>query len=81
MNNKDIAYKVSEKYKKSIIPTEEECLAYSSAMEAIEMKEKQLIDKACEWLKDIMYFDEYGLTHKKSTMEDFINDFKKAMEE
>ena len=43
MTNEEIANNVCEKYQKSIIPTEEECLAYSSAMEALELKEQRLL--------------------------------------
>ena len=59
----------------------EKCDVFNAVMEMAAWKEQQMIEKSIEWLKDIMYFDEYGLTHKKSTMEEFIHDFKQAMEE
>ena len=57
-----------------------------SALEMAKWKEKEMIEKACEWLeknarnaRDYVWHDEAmcgaGVTDK------FINDFKKAMEE
>jgi hypothetical protein len=81
MTNEEIANKVCEKYQKSIIPTEEECLAYSSAMEALELKEQQLIEKACKFLKSYRQDTPDGLGYIAGIVNDkTIEDFKKYME-
>jgi hypothetical protein len=51
-----------------------------------EMVNKQeFIEKACAWLKDTMYYLDCGdyerLTHYADTIEEMIDDFRKAMEE
>lgn len=50
MENEKIASKISEKYQKSVIPTEEERIAYQSALEAAELKEQQMIEKFKDFL-------------------------------
>lgn len=49
---------------------------YKAAMEMAEWKEKQMIDKACEWLESSLENDlgYYGAA-------DFVDSFRKAMEE
>ena len=68
---------------------------YDIAMEMAKWKDEQfakekqaLIDKACEWLKDMAWYyhnwEWNGDTYEKEIVVDvekFINDFKKAMEE
>ena len=58
------------------------------ALRMAKWKEQQMIDKACEWLKDMAcyyaYWEYNGDTYEKEVVYDtekLINDFKKAMEE
>jgi hypothetical protein len=44
-------------------------------------QKKHLIDKACEWLSDIDFDMEYWNSENGFSKEEFIEDFKKAMEE
>lgn len=57
--------------------------ARQAALEMAEWKEEQMIDKACEWLKENIHkykeYDESGFYHEKSKF--LFKDFKKAMEE
>lgn len=52
-----------------------------------EWKEQQMIDKACEWLEEnvfdyeYIYYDVGGFVSPEFRIEEFINDFKKAMTE
>lgn len=45
---------------------------------------KTMIDKACEWLENNMYYHDCGnydvITHSSDTIEEMIENFKKAME-
>ena len=50
-------------------------------IEMAEWKEKKLIDKACEWLKDTLMSDEGGFPITSNGVKEFIKDFKQAMEE
>jgi hypothetical protein len=53
-------------------------MAYNSAMEMAEWKDKQMIEKTCEWLKkNLQNYIEDGWTSEK----DFIEEFRKAMKE
>ena len=41
---------------------------------------EQAIKKACEWIHTAIYLDyEYGIDHRYETLEDLLDDFKKAM--
>lgn len=41
---------------------------------------EKAIDKACEWLHTAIYLDyERSIEHRYATLEDLLNDFKKAM--
>lgn len=50
-------------------------------------KEQQMIDKACEWIEENIvdyediYYDVGGFVSPEFHIEEFIKDFKKAMEE
>lgn len=48
-----------------------------------EWKEQQMIDKACEWLKDNAndYLDWYDWEQCRVDKDELVYDFKKAMEE
>lgn len=57
-------------------------------VQGLEITEKELIDKACEWFKnDVLYVNDDYFGDPKvmavgyDKIEDFINDFRKAMEE
>ena len=57
------------------------CYDEKSFKEAAKWADKTMVDKACEWFEDVdfemNYIDSEGLFDK----EQFINDFRKAMEE
>lgn len=41
---------------------------------------EQAIEKACEWLHSALYLDhERSIEHRYATLEELLNDFKKAM--
>lgn len=60
----------------------EQLIIKDACLKAIEWKEKQMLDKACEWLKENIYNrvykcgDDLGFPTAQ-----FIEDFRKAMEE
>lgn len=62
-------------------------LVQSACCEIVKWADKTMINKACEWLVSELYHseDRYGHPNVESrsyvSVEDFINDFKKAMEE
>lgn len=51
-------------------------VAYDSAMEMAKWKEKQLIEKACEWLYNRQVID-----LEVPDIDKFVSDFRRAMEE
>lgn len=54
---------------------QQQITAYAAAIEAMEWKEQQLIDKAAEWLRMTMEFFNNG----EFNTEKFVNDFKQEM--
>lgn len=59
---------------------------YNAAMKMAEWKEQQMIDKTCEWLKNntISVTNDtctYTASSYDISKEEFIKEFKKAMEE
>ena len=59
---------------------------YDAAMEMAEWKEKQMIEKACEWLNNNTItstngYVVYTASSYDINKEEFIESFKKAMEE
>lgn len=67
-----------------VVNSQGEC--YQSAMEMAKWKEQQMIEKAVEWLKDMVcyysYWDYNGDTYEKEIAVDtdqMIEDFSKAM--
>ena len=46
----------------------------------IKYLKEELIDKACEWLHTAIYLDyEHSIEHRYATLEELLNDFRKAM--
>lgn len=42
--------------------------------------DRTMIDKACEWIHTALYLDyERSIEHRYETLEELLNDFKKAM--
>lgn len=42
---------------------------------------KEAVDKACEWLHSALYLDhERSVEHRYETLDELLNDFRKAME-
>lgn len=66
----------------------EGCVEFRHLKEMSEWKEKQMIEKACEWLEDMAcyyaHWEYNGDTYEKEVVYDtekLIKDFKKSMEE
>ena len=56
----------------------EKCKIYDAVLQAMEWKQNQLIDKACEWLKfNLQFYDENYEERDSGSI--LIDDFKKAM--
>lgn len=53
------------------------CYVYGIAMRVAAWKEKQMIERACEWLYDSIG----GNIDNRISLDVFIEDFRKAMEE
>ena len=70
--NEKIKSKAQEMY-----PIESHANEHTAFLQGAKGADKTMIDKACEWLKDHIDF-EHNYPNSK---EEFINDFKKAMEE
>ena len=91
MTTKEKANEISEHYATShYFPNDEELAAYDAAMQMAEWKERQMIDKTCEWLeKNITNYIkwEYNEFHQcveydgSYDIEKMISDFRKSMEE
>lgn len=48
--------------------------------EGAEWADRTMIDKACEWLHSALYLDhERSIEHRYATLEELLNDFRKAM--
>lgn len=79
MTNEEKAKELAEESRISTGEScEEEC--YDCAMLMAEWKEQQLIDKACEWLRNNI--DDYYITNEfESYFDDMLADFKQAMKE
>ena len=77
------ADEISAKYGNSkVFPTEEECVAYNTAIEMAKWADHTMIEKAIEWLRENIYNRVYECGDKLGfPTADFIEDFKKAMEE
>ena len=49
-------------------------------MEGALWADRTMIDKACEWLHSALYLDhERSIEHRYVTLEELLNDFRKAM--
>ena len=74
---------VEDRYGKKVI-SYHEWLTPEQALAAVEIARKELIERACEWLsnvsiEDMIYkYDDFSTSEK---WYEFINDFKKAMED
>lgn len=52
-----------------------------SFIEGAEWADRTMIEKACEWLHSALYLDhEHSIEHRYATLEELLNDFRKAME-
>ena len=58
-----------------------ELVDYDAAVTAIAIAKKDIINKACEWLSDIDFDMEYYNYEDGFSKEQFIEDFKKTMED
>lgn len=83
MTDKEKADEISEQYATSrYFPNDEEVAAYNAAIQMAKWKEQQMIDKACEWLKDNVndsYLDWYDWEKCRLNKDELLHDFKKAM--
>lgn len=77
MTTEERAREISESFYRPETGYDNEEL-YMSAMAMAEWKDKQMIEKACEWLKkNLQNYIEDDWTSEK----DFIEEFRKAMKE
>lgn len=45
-----------------------------------EWADRTMVEKACEWLHSALYLDhERSIEHRYATLEELLNDFRKAM--
>jgi hypothetical protein len=59
-------------------------LMFKAAMQMAKWKEQQMIEKACEWLKDNVndsYLDWYDWEKCRLNKDELLRDFREAMEE
>lgn len=75
-NNRVNYYKGEFGWGLNNVSSETEC--YVSALQAMEWKEQQLIDRACEWLKNNIYDCKYYTTNEPE-QRFLLEDFKQAM--
>ena len=67
--------------------TDGELVSYDAAVDAIDIAKKDSIEKACEWLESALYSTHDNCGYKVTASFDsvdkkeFIEDFKKAMED
>lgn len=54
---------------------------YYGFINSAEWADRTMIGKACEWLHTALYLDhEHSIEHRYATLEELLNDFRKAME-
>lgn len=58
-----------------------ECVKYDIAKETAIKMQEWMIEKAAEWLVDWFTGEDFGVPITNSGIKDFIEDFKKDMEE
>lgn len=75
MNDK-IKRKAQELY-----PISENAECYTAFLQGASVAQQELIEKACEWLNVNLYSPKYEKGTWKESKEQFINEFRKAMEE
>ena len=75
MNDK-ITGKAQELY-----PISEKAECYTAFLQGASVAQQELIEKACEWLDENLYNPKYEKGTWKESKEQFINEFRKAMEE
>jgi len=78
------ADEISGRYGNSkVLPTEEECIVYNTAIEMAKWADKTMIEKACKWLKDDMLNQNafQGRLERLEIIDGIIERFKIAMEE
>ena len=84
MIDKEKALELAKDYAPTIENMDAEIVLYDAILEMSQWKEHQMIDKACEWLKEntscYASFDD-DIISDKENKNNFINDFKQAMEE
>ena len=82
MTNEEKAKEIASKYERWNIEEDESDGAYKGALEMAAWKERQIIEKAIEWLKknadSYTWYNEFE--GESGMIEEFIEDFKKAME-
>ena len=77
---------IKEKAQK-LYPISENAECYTAFLQGASVAQQELIEKTCEYFQDVLYEVTTGVTHdpdvmsvESTTMEDFINNFRKAME-
>lgn len=74
------AYAIDE-VKDTCNPASKRGLLYAGFVDGAEWADRTMIGKACEWLHTALYLDhEHSIEHRYATLEELLNDFRKAME-
>lgn len=64
-----------------LYPISENAGCYTAFLQGASVAQQELIEKACNWLEDNLYSPKYEKGTWKESKEQFINEFRKAMEE
>lgn len=64
-----------------LYPISENAGCYTAFLQGASVAQQELIEKACEWLNENLYSPKYEKGTWKESKEQFINEFRKAMEE
>lgn len=64
-----------------LYPISESAECYTAFIQGASVAQQELIEKACNWLNVNLYSPKYEKGTWKESKEQFINEFRKAMEE
>ena len=64
-----------------LYPISENAECYTAFLQGASVAQQELIEKACNWLNVNLYSPKYEKGTWKESKEQFINEFRKAMEE
>lgn len=64
-----------------LYPISESAECYTAFIQGASVAQQELIEKACEWLNENLYSPKYEKGTWKESKSQFIDDFKKILEE